>query len=158
VVSPIVIGYDGSENAKAAVREAARLFPGRPAIVVSAWRSIAEVVPAALIAIPAEVAHDAQVKMDSAARDEAQALADSGAELATEAGLDARGVAVEARGALWPAIVAAADDNDAAAVVVGSRGLSRIKSALLGSVSAGVLHHSRRPVLVVPPPEPPADG
>lgn len=84
--------------------------------------------PASVIAIPASVAHDAQIKMDEAARSEAQSLADAGAAIAQEEGLDARGEAVE---------------------VVGSRGLSAINSALLGSVSAGVVHHSSRPVLVV---------
>ena len=34
-------------------------------------------------------------------------------------------------------------------VVVGSRGLGRFGSAMLGSVSHGVLHHARCPVAVV---------
>jgi nucleotide-binding universal stress UspA family protein len=147
--TPIVIAYDGSDHARSAVTEAARLFSGRPAVVVSAWRSVADVMPASAIAIPASVAHDAQIKMDGAARSEAQSLADAGAAIARDGGLDARGEAVEAHGAVWPCIVRAADEHHAAAVVVGSRGRSAIKSAMLGSVSAGVVHHSSRPVLVV---------
>lgn len=38
-------------------------------------------------------------------------------------------------------------------VVVGSRGHSALAGALLGSVSAEVMHHARCPVTVVPPPE-----
>ena len=46
-----------------------------------------------------------------------------------------------------------ADERDAAAVVVGTRGLGRVKSAMLGSTSRGLMHHTRRPVVVVRAPE-----
>lgn len=41
-----------------------------------------------------------------------------------------------------------------AVVVVGSRGRSGIKSALLGSVSNAVINHAERPALVVREPRP----
>ncbi|HSC48700.1 MAG TPA: universal stress protein, partial [Gaiellaceae bacterium] len=46
-------------------------------------------------------------------------------------------------------IVAYADTIDAGLIVVGSRGHGAIASALLGSVSRGILREARRPVLVV---------
>jgi nucleotide-binding universal stress UspA family protein len=46
-------------------------------------------------------------------------------------------------------IVAYADTMDADLIVLGSRGRGAIATALLGSISRGVLHEARRPVLVV---------
>jgi nucleotide-binding universal stress UspA family protein len=46
-------------------------------------------------------------------------------------------------------IVDYADSIDADLIVVGSRGLGAISSTLLGSVSRGILHAAKRPVLIV---------
>jgi nucleotide-binding universal stress UspA family protein len=50
---------------------------------------------------------------------------------------------------VWAAVLAVARDRDASTIVVGSRGLSGLKSAVLGSVSSGLLAHSEVPVLLV---------
>jgi nucleotide-binding universal stress UspA family protein len=46
-------------------------------------------------------------------------------------------------------IVACADTEDADMIVIGSRGHGALASALLGSVSRGVLSESKRPVMIV---------
>ena len=53
------------------------------------------------------------------------------------------------RGDTVDEIVAYADSHDVDLIVVGSRGHGTIGTALLGSVSRGVLRESMRPVLVV---------
>jgi nucleotide-binding universal stress UspA family protein len=55
----------------------------------------------------------------------------------------------------WEGIVDLADEIDAAVIVIGSRGLTGVRERLEGSVSHEVAEHARRPVLVVPPNEPP---
>ena len=53
-------------------------------------------------------------------------------------------------GKTWRAICDVAGEIDAVTIVLGARGLSRVGSLLLGSVSSAVLVHAKRPVLVVP--------
>jgi nucleotide-binding universal stress UspA family protein len=60
------------------------------------------------------------------------------------------------RGHTVDEIVAYADSHDADLIVVGSRGHGAIASALLGSVSHGVLKETKRQVLVVRPETVPA--
>jgi nucleotide-binding universal stress UspA family protein len=69
------------------------------------------------------------------------------AELAAENGVDVETVLLKGRPA--DEIVTYADTIDADLIVVGSRGHGAIASALIGSVSRGVLHESRRPILIV---------
>jgi nucleotide-binding universal stress UspA family protein len=55
-------------------------------------------------------------------------------------------------------IVGAAEDHDAALIVVGSHGLTGFKRFLLGSVSNQVFQSSKRSVLIVRKPEPECEG
>ncbi len=54
-------------------------------------------------------------------------------------------------------IVALADEKDADLIVIGSRGRGTVATALLGSISHGVLRHARRPVLIVKSAKTPAE-
>ncbi len=151
---PILIAYDGSEGARRAIAEAGRAFgPGRAAVVATVWCSLATLAPSAISGLPPGVAQASVDQLDAAAEREAAAQAQEGAEAAQAAGFEAEPLAHREDGAAWAATVALADQLDAAAIVVGSRGLSGVRSALLGSFSRGVVHNAHRPVLVVPPAE-----
>ena len=54
-------------------------------------------------------------------------------------------------GPAWNRIVEAADERDADLIVIGSRGRSGLKYAMLGSVAAAVSQHSKRTRADLPP-------
>jgi nucleotide-binding universal stress UspA family protein len=147
-MGPIVIGYDGSEHARAAIDRAAALLRPGPAVVVTVWSTLEAAAPAALLALPAGVVGEAVADIDEASRTAAEAIAADGAGRASAAGFEARPEVVSGSGAVFATLVARADELDAAALVLGSRGRSTLAATLLGSVSTGVLHHTSRPVLV----------
>ena len=145
----VLLAYDGSESAQAAILHAANLFPNRPLLVLSVARSVAATGSASIAGIPTSVGGEAIARLDEETRRQAEALAEEGAAAARAAGLKASAAGAMADGSIWGAIVRVAEDKNVAAVMVGSRGRSDLRSALLGSVSSGVVHHSDRPVVVV---------
>lgn len=156
--APILIAYDGSEAARAGVREAGALFAPCRALVLTIWEpSLAQymLVPdptgmsSTMMPYDPSLARDVEHASEEHARD----IAQDGARLAHEAGLSAQAITVEDSIAPADAIVAAADEHDARAIVIGSRGLRGLKSKLLGSTSAHVLQHASRPVVVVRHPD-----
>jgi len=146
---PVLLAYDGSEGAKAAIAAAARLFSDRPLLVLSVGRSVAATASASVMSLPASVAGEAMIRLDKEIKAHADALAGEGAKAAAEQDLEATPLGEISDGNVWATILRVADEHEVAAVVVGSRGLSDFKSILLGSVSSGVVHHSARPVVVV---------
>jgi nucleotide-binding universal stress UspA family protein len=147
---PVVIAYDGSAVAGAAIARGGELLGRRPAVVVSVWAPIGHAAPAATIGAPRGVAVAGARGLDAAEREKAARLAAAGAELARRAGFTAEPLAIRHEGAPWRAIVDCAAELDAAAVVAGTRGRSLPVAAILGSTAEGVLHHAHRPVLLVP--------
>ena len=144
---PVILCYDGSEYAALAIEHAGGLFPGRSAVVLVVWQSARAHISAAWPAVTVIPDYDV---LNEAAQKAAAELALAGTAAAAAAGFSAEPVAARAHGPVWPAILSTADDYDAAAIVMGSRGLSGIKSMLLGGVSSGVVQHATRPVVVVP--------
>ena len=140
---PVLIAYDGSEAARAAIARAAELLSQRPALVLTTWQPVSLAV-ATGVAPPVDAS-----ELETAYVRRARDTAAEGVALAHRAGLSADALVVPEPNGCWTAILDAADACDAAVIAMGARGLSGIRSALLGSVSTGVAHHSTRPVLIV---------
>ncbi len=145
--SPLLLCYDGSENAKYAIERAGALLGRRRAVVVTVWQASADLGITDWMDVPASVVNF--VELDRAAAEGGGRLAEEGVRLAHEAGLEADAFAVKAAGPVWKTLLEVADSRDAAAIVMGSRGLAGIRSILLGSVSNAVVHHAERPTLVI---------
>jgi nucleotide-binding universal stress UspA family protein len=151
MAQPAVLCFDGSPQARTAIERAAELLGGGPAVVVTAWEPADSFVgfdPVSGVSETIGRLSGLESEMDEIGSELAQHTAEAGVELAGGHGFEAEAKPVQ--GKPWSAIVRAADEVDARIVVLGSRGLSRVESALLGSVSHGVVQHSTRPVLVVP--------
>jgi nucleotide-binding universal stress UspA family protein len=148
---PTLLCYDGSDEATAAIAAAGRIVSERDAVVVSVWEPIAVWQPydpgALLSAGVAKLGSD-RLGLDEIAQEVAAETMAKGVERARAAGFDAQGQTVG--GKPWRAICDLAAELDARLIVLGARGLSRMQSALLGSVSGAVVVHARRPVLVIP--------
>jgi nucleotide-binding universal stress UspA family protein len=151
--APVLIAYDGSDLSRAAVRAAAELFPGRPAVVATVWEpGLAEVFPAAVgpLGETALAPDPATIEtLDRVQREHAMSVAADGAELATSLGLAAEPQVVPDDLDVADKLIDIALERGAAVVVVGSHGISGLRSRLLGGVSRKLLAHCDRPVLVI---------
>ena len=147
---PVLLCFDGSDDAAHAIARAGVLLGPRRAVVLSVWEPVSvwqPYDPATAITAPLSRLASNALGLDEIARDLAQERANEGVELARRAGFDAESRV--AGGKAWRVICDVASELDAEPIVLGARGLSRVQSALLGSVSAATVQHARRPVLVV---------
>lgn len=147
---PVLLCYDGSEEAKRAVAVAAGLFPSRPAVALHVWEPLSAVASVPSIPGLRGALREGLAEMDRIGLEESAQLAAEGARRAGEAGIQAEPLSEQREGRAWRAILAIAKERDTAVVVVGRRGTSGIERAIMGSVSNAVVHHADRPVLVVP--------
>jgi nucleotide-binding universal stress UspA family protein len=162
----VLLCYDGSDTARRAIERTGHLLGGGEALVLTVWESLGSAIlrhtPSGTTELGRDVkgiAEDVVDELDTSTAEAAGTTAAEGAALATAAGFDARPLARRAlaRAAeraevtVWRAVLNAADEEGAEVIVLGSRGRSGVKSMVLGSVSYGVIHNSRRPVLIVPP-------
>jgi nucleotide-binding universal stress UspA family protein len=134
--SGILVGYDGSECAKRALEvglDVAKVY-GEQLVIAFGYE---------LNPVAGEMADYA-----AALRELAEARLGEGQQLAAGSGVEIEAVIVEDAPAR--ALVDLAQERDLRVIVIGTRGESPIRGALIGSTAHKLLHISERPVLVVP--------
>jgi nucleotide-binding universal stress UspA family protein len=135
----VVVGYDGSRAARAAVAYAARrAAPGGTVVAVHAFHPP-----------PDWLGHPFYQRMLDEHRSRGEALL---AELSSDRVPELAGAQLETElisGAPAEALVRVAQAHDADEIAVGSRGLATVH-AVLGSASHELLHMADRPVVVIP--------
>jgi nucleotide-binding universal stress UspA family protein len=140
----IVVGTDGSETAKQAVREAAQLAKqtGAALYIVSAF----DPVPSGRLReerleAPSDIEHTLgpTEDVDATLADAAQAVDDAGVEVRT----------IARQGEPADAILDVAEEENADLIVVGNKGMTGAKRFLLGSVPNKVSHHAPSSVLII---------
>ena len=137
----IVLGYDGEPGSRAALNTAVAIAAAFKRPLVIAFGYAPPPMGGSVLDLSKAV-QDLGGKITAAAAEIAHGL-DASVEVKTEL--------VNDRPA--EAIMRAADQYDAMAIVVGSAGRGPVAGALLGSVTYQVVHRATRPVVVVPSPQ-----
>ncbi len=148
----VILGYDGSPGASAAIDAGALLLPRAHAWITYLWVPpfASDEVRRRLRAIARNV-NELIEMVEREGKREAQRVVTVGVTLARAAGWDAEPLLKRTWGGEGLRIAQAAEEVHADLMLVGSRGLGGTK-AVLGSVADMVVHYSTRPVVVVPYP------
>jgi nucleotide-binding universal stress UspA family protein len=144
VFASIVVGTDGSETAREAVRQAVDLAArvGAKLEIVSAY----EPVPEGRLRDEARQApRDLQWEVN--AREEVDVMLAEAADAARAGGVEARTYARQGDPA--DAILDVAEERGADLIVVGNKGMTGARRFLLGSVPNRVSHHAPCSVLII---------
>jgi nucleotide-binding universal stress UspA family protein len=147
-MKPIMLATDGSPTAEKATETAIELARALDAelVVASVWE-----IPYTTVGLaPAPVAGE----LARLSEKDARKVATEAAARAEDAGVESRTVVL--RGITVQEICAAAARFDPRFLVIGSHGWGLVRRALFGSVSTGVLHRAKCPVLVIRGEEAPA--
>jgi nucleotide-binding universal stress UspA family protein len=152
----VIVAFDGSDPARQAIAAGARFLGGCRIVVATVWEEGLEYALATQ-SMPGEVGVPGPMvdpetanEVDRALHEQAEHLAREGAALASSLGLDAEPLAIaDEEGNVAKTLLGLARERDAAAIVVGSRGLGGIRARLEGSTSKHLLRHAPCPVVVV---------
>ena len=153
---PLLIAYDGTPASNWALWEAAALLRGHKALVVTVYKpglafELMELPTATVGLPPAPLDVRTALEVDRQLCEDARRMAEQGARLAKEAGLDVEGLAVaeEVEVTIAETIVDVARERDSGAIAVGAHGHGRLGEVILGSTSRDVIRHAPCPVVVV---------
>jgi nucleotide-binding universal stress UspA family protein len=146
MAATVVFAYDGSEDAERAIAVAGGLLGTRRAVIVHV-----RLLPVPQI-VGAGEGGEPYTAFEQAQQREVERVSAAGVEAAARAGFEAEAVAAAADSVagVWGAVIDVASEREAGAIVAGRRGVSRVQTALMGSVSNGLVNHAPMPVLVVP--------
>lgn len=142
----LLIAYDGSESAVRAIQDVAKLLPGTTAVVLNVWKPLNNIAVYGPLAATTDTG-----EVNESSEADARALADEGAELARECGLNARSEAIMESGSVGDTITTRSLDDDIDMIVVGSTGHTALGGALFGSVSRDLTRHASVPLLLLRP-------
>lgn len=141
---PLVLCYDGSEAAERAIRVAPIIVGrGRQARVLYAYKPTERSLGVAQAITGGRI--DAPVLGEA----DAHQVVERGLAIARDAGFDAEALPIVADRPTAKLVAETAETLDAPAIVMGTRGLSGLKSAVLGSVAREVVNAYHRPVVLV---------
>lgn len=146
----IMLCYDGSDDARTAIEHAGELFREQPVTVLTVWEPFVQVMSRTSSGFGMAPGLPDPEGIDRATRQRAEELAAEGVALAKKAGMKAQAMTYARQTTTARAILARAEEIGASAVVMGSRGLTGVKSLLLGSVSHEVIQRADRTVVIVP--------
>jgi len=148
-MSSTLICYDGSPSAEHALARAYRCLDGGPKVLLTVW-SAPERVHADSFGYESPANGPSYERLCEVFQRGACETARRGAQLAAELGGEAQLRVERDRSTVWQTILEVADELDTDMIVTGTRGATALQSGLLGSVSGALVHHSRRPVLLIP--------
>jgi nucleotide-binding universal stress UspA family protein len=144
---PVLICFDGSDGARAAVETAAALFRSGDALVACYWQPFGSTKRLGIDLL--EFVQD-PASINEREEQIASEIAEQGAALAQAGGLTARAEAAATDSSVAEAILAHAESVGAAAIVLGSQSRSRLRSLILGSVANEIVQRAAVPVFVAP--------
>jgi nucleotide-binding universal stress UspA family protein len=146
-MATVLMAWDGSESASAAMRVAARELSERSMVVLHVSQSSVDWALAPVLGPMLRMPD-----VDEAILANANETLDRGVQLATELGFEATGRVVTTGRPAWHVILDVASEVDPSVIIAGSHGHSPVMAGLLGSSASGLVQRSPVPVLVVPTP------